>query len=363
MDFGEVDRTGAMDAWTCVVAVAGVATVLWVFAPYLRWWECSWRALEAHVARTSFQCGPGELVHPAWKTPEVELSVVVPAYNEEYRLPHMLDECLMYLEARAASSPGFTYEVIVIDDGSRDGTYEAAMRCGIRLRDRPRAGAAADHRDGKLRVLRLTANRGKGFAARIGVLAARGRFVLMADADGATRIADVELLERALGAGCTLGRDPLGVGVVPFGPSANAGIFAGGLAMPEIAFGSRHHLREETCARRYRVENVLNICFEYTLWALVGSPIYDTQCGFKLFHAPVGKRLFAALHLYRWSFDIELVLLANWFGKRIAEVPVTWIEMPGAQLRFGSGRFGILRDVVLAQCCYLFGVWRASSFV
>ncbi|CAK9071684.1 unnamed protein product [Durusdinium trenchii] len=224
-----------------------VAIVAFFLKPY--WdWRCSCsKPLESQISRTSFQCSPGELVPAPWKAPEVVLSVVVPAYNEEYRLPQMLDETLAYLESRGGAT-SFSYEVIVVDDGSSDGTYAAALSTS---RD-----ASLQH--GEVRIIKLLVNRGKGFAVRAGMLAARGQLLLMADADGATSIRDLERLERALG------------------PKEDA---------PQIAFGSRHHLREEALTKRAWYRNVLMVGFHFAVWILVGGSVKDTQCGFKLFKA------------------------------------------------------------------------------
>ncbi|XP_036913571.1 dolichyl-phosphate beta-glucosyltransferase isoform X3 [Sturnira hondurensis] len=118
--------------------------------------------------------------------PTKRLSVVVPSYNEEKRLPVMMDEALGYLEERQRRDPTFTYEVIVVDDGSKDQTSKVAFEYCRRL--------GSD----KVRVITLVKNRGKGGAVKMGVFSSRGEKILMADADGATRFADVEKLEKAL---------------------------------------------------------------------------------------------------------------------------------------------------------------------
>lgn len=313
-----------MDLYWIILAVLVLfGGVAWLLVPYFDWRAVSAESLEAHVARTSFQFTPGELVPPTWKVPEVSISVVVPAYNEEYRLPHMLDETLTYLESRAAASPlAFSYEVIVVDDGSTDGTYASA------LASRP---TKLTHGVNELRVMQLSKNRGKGFAVRAGMLVARGHLLLMADADGATSIRDLDRLEKAL--------DRCGENGT------------------QIVFGSRHHLKDEALTKRAWYRNFLMVAFHFVVSALVGGPIHDTQCGFKLFHASVGKHMFASLHLYRWAFDIELVIFARILGKRIAEVPVTWVEMPGSKLNLVTGATTMLRDIVLVQVLHFLGVW------
>mmetsp|Transcript_14608 Transcript_14608/g.25875 ORF Transcript_14608/g.25875 Transcript_14608/m.25875 type:complete len:325 (-) Transcript_14608:111-1085(-) len=317
--------------WLGLVAVV-LVLLAWLLVPYWDWRAVNAKSIESQIARTSFKCAPGDLVPATWKAPEVTLSVVVPAYNEEYRLPQMLDETLTYLEGRAASGPAgaFSYEVIVVDDGSRDGTFDAAVSAGSAI------GRGEPHvcRSGELRVMRLTQNRGKGFAVRTGILAARGRMLLMADADGATGIRDMERLEQAFERHGADGTD--------------------------IVFGSRHHLRDDALAKRSFIRNTLMVGFHFVVWCLVGGPIHDTQCGFKMFRARTGKDLFASLHLYRWAFDIELVILSRILGKKVAEVPVTFVDMPGSKLNLVTGALTMLRDIVLLRVLYFVGIWRPS---
>lgn len=327
-------------AWLLIpglgVFLLWVAIILWMLAPYFSWRRSVATSLEAHMARTSFHFRPGELATPPWKPPEVFLSVIVPAFNEEYRLPQMLDETLTYLEARAAANAYFTYEVLVVDDGSFDGTYAAAL--GAR-----RPASLSSHCE--LRALQLSRNRGKGFAVRAGMLVARGRLLLMADADGATSIRDLERLERSLAGG-------RGGGPARSGVYGDDGV--------HIAFGSRHHLQDEARAKRSFILNVLMVGFDCVVWLLLGGRIHDTQCGFKLFRAEVGKHIFASLHLHRWAFDIEIAVLARLMGERIAEVPVTWVEMPGSKLSPVTSAVSMLRDIVATQVFYWVGAWQPA---
>jgi len=201
---------------------------------------------------------------------EPALSVVVPALNEEERLPRTLERIASYLGGR-----GGGYEVLVVDDGSRDRTAERAAA----------AGAA---------VLRNEANRGKGFAVRRGMLAARGARRLMTDADLSTPIEELERL-------CALMDD-------------GHDVVVGSRALP----GARIEVRQPW----YR-ENTGRL-FNLFVRALAVPGVKDTQCGFKLFSAAAARDVFSAARLDGFSFDVEALYLARRKGYRIAEVPVVW---------------------------------------
>ena len=201
---------------------------------------------------------------------EPALSVVVPALNEEDRLPRTLERIASHLARR-----GGDYEVLVVDDGSRDRTAARAESAGAT-------------------VLRNETNRGKGFAVRRGMLAARGARRLMTDADLSTPI---EELDR-LGARMDEGHD----------------VVVGSRALP----GSRIEVRQPW----YR-ENSGRL-FNVFVRALAVPGVMDTQCGFKLFSAAAARDVFSAARLDGFSFDVEALFLARKKGYRIAEVPVVW---------------------------------------
>ena len=216
-------------------------------------------------------------------------SVVIPAFNEADRLPPFLETVVTYFEGR--DEP---YEVIVVDDGSTDGTAEIVEA----------------RRLASVRVLRLPSNMGKGAAVRAGMLAAKGAYRLFADADGATPIVELKRLEPILVAG------------------ADVVIGSRVLVDPGVAVTTRPH--------RVAAGRVFN-----WLVARVGlRGIADSQCGFKAFTAPAAARLFEALSTQGFSFDVELLLLARAAGCRIVEVPVNWADQAGSKvgvLRHGPG--------------------------
>jgi dolichyl-phosphate beta-glucosyltransferase len=212
------------------------------------------------------------------------LSVVVPAYNERARLPRTLQR----LEAFLAGRP---HEIVVVDDGSRDGTAEAA---------RAAAGDA-------LVLLRNDGNRGKGYSVRRGMLAARGARRLMTDADLSTPIEELPRLEAAL----TGGHD------VAIGSRALA--------------GARIEVRQPW----YR-ENVGRL-FNVFVRALAVPGVRDTQCGFKLFTAAAAEAVFSAARLDGFSFDVEALFIARQLGYRIAEIPVAWRNDAATRVRLLAG--------------------------
>jgi len=224
--------------------------------------------------------------------PRVAWSVVIPAFNEARRLPPYLEEIIAFFDGR-----GEPYEVIVVDDGSRDGTAE---------RVRETAGAAP------VRVIPLAGNEGKGAAVRHGMLAAVGAFRMFADADGATPISELKRLEAALVAGA------------------------------EVAIGSRV-VRDPAVAVVARPHRVLAGRLFNGVVARVGLPdVGDSQCGFKAFSARAAETIFGKLRTRGFGFDVEVLMLARFYGFRVAEVAVNWSDKPGSKVgvfKTGPGMF------------------------
>ncbi|XP_062869653.1 dolichyl-phosphate beta-glucosyltransferase [Trichomycterus rosablanca] len=255
----------------------------------------------------------------------LELSVVVPSYNEESRLPVMMEEAMEYLEKRQKKNPAFTYEVIIVDDGSKDKTTEVGL------------GYMRKYGAEKVRVLKLVKNRGKGGAVRMGTLRARGRLILMADADGATKFADVEKVEAGLE---NLSPKPENMA---------------------IACGSRAHLEEKSVAQRSLFRTFLMYGFHFLVWFFCVKGIKDTQCGFKLFTREAALRTFSSLHVERWAFDVELLYIAQCFKIPIAEVAVNWTEIEGSKLVPFWSWLQMGRDLIFIRLRYITGAWRLEA--
>jgi dolichyl-phosphate beta-glucosyltransferase len=225
----------------------------------------------------------------------IELSVIVPAYNEEQRLAPGLRQALEYLARR-----GEPYELLVVDDGSRDATAQVAEAFA------PQG----------VRVVRHERNRGKGAAVRTGLLASRGRKVLISDADFSTPIEEIEKLERSLDNGT-----PLVIG-------------SRGLSDSQI--------RERQPFYREMMGRTFNLLIR--LFGVRG--IRDTQCGFKLARGEEGRRIASELKIEGFAWDVEMIWLARRRGYEIAEVGVVWVNSPDSRVDPIRSSFSMLRDVI-----------------
>lgn len=221
-------------------------------------------------------------------TSSPSLTLVVPAFNEEKRLPVSLARIADWLGSRG---PGLAVEVLVVDDGSSDRTAAVAEKTA--------AGLGLD-----ARVIRLPENRGKGAAVRAGALEAGGGHVLVTDADLSTPIEEVEKLL-----------------------AAGAPVAIGSRAVDATLVKQRQSL--------FRVAS--GKLFNLVVRLLVVSGIRDTQCGFKLFTRDAAREVFSRASVDRFAFDVEALLLARRLGYRIAEVPVLWFNSPDTRVGFGGG--------------------------
>ena len=236
----------------------------------------------------------------------ITLSIILPAYNEQDRLPPYLTSITRYLSQR-----GDPYEIVVVDDGSRDETAERVRQFAV---DAP-----------VIRLIQLEHNSGKGAAVRAGMLAAQGTLRLMTDADGATPIQEIERLEHAL----SQDND---------------------LAIGSRFLGSRDN-RYRVQARWHRT--VLGNAFNRMAQRLGLEGITDTQCGFKLFRKRVAEDLFSVARIDGYGFDLELLYVALRRNYRIAEIPINWTDQPGSKVH-------VIRDG-LRMCRELLAVHRHAA--
>ncbi|KAG0315986.1 dolichyl-phosphate beta-glucosyltransferase [Dissophora globulifera] len=248
------------------------------------------------------------------------LSVVVPAYNESERLPIMMKETLEFLQARAKKDPAFTYEILIVDDGSPDATVRVALEL------------AQLEANKDIRVLSLESNRGKGGAVIQGMHYTRGEYILMVDADGATRFSDLDQLEIKLK---QAERDGLGVAV-----------------------GSRAHLvATDAVVKRSFIRNFLMHSFHKVVYILGIRGIEDTQCGFKLFTRKSAQAIFGNMHVEGWIFDIEMLMIAQQLHIPIVEVPVAWQEIDGSKVSLMRDSIQMALDLLIIRMNYILGIW------
>jgi len=203
------------------------------------------------------------------------ISVVIPAYNEASRLLPTLARVREYFDATAEE-----YEVLVVDDGSRDATARDAE---VAAQDWP-----------QLRVLRQTPNCGKGAAVRMGMLASTGELRLFSDADLSTPIEELEKLRNAIGGKC------------------------------QVAIASRAVKGRQIVVHQPGMRETMGRVYNLLLQFIVLPGIHDSQCGFKLFTAEAVEKCFKPLETEGFGFDAEVLLRARRAGWQIAEIPVRW---------------------------------------
>jgi dolichyl-phosphate beta-glucosyltransferase len=227
----------------------------------------------------------------------VDLSMVIPAYNEARRLPPTLARLRDYLEA----GPD-TYEVLVVDDGSTDDTVSVAQAVA---REWP-----------QLEVLTLPQNQGKGAAVREGMLHARGALRAFSDADLSTPIEELPRLRSHLGGAC------------------------------HVAIASRDAPGSDIQVHQPRWREFMGRTYNRILRLLVLPGIRDTQCGFKLFTSEAAEACFAPLETFRFGFDAEVLVRARRRGWEIAEVPVRWRHVEESRVGGIGDALRMLYDLV-----------------
>jgi glycosyltransferase involved in cell wall biosynthesis len=218
------------------------------------------------------------------------LSIIIPAYNEQVRLPKTLQRIEEYLHENAWTF----HEVIVVDDGSTDSTADSAEAFA---RENPH-----------VRVLRNPGNRGKGYSVRHGMLKARGEWRLFTDADLSSPIEELEKLWAAV----IQGND-------------------------QVAIGSRALDRSLIGVHQPGMRETFGRIFNGVMRAATGLPIADTQCGFKLFRGDVAEEVFSRQTLERFGFDAEVLYIAFRRGYSIAEIPVVWNHVDGSKVSMLTG--------------------------
>ena len=240
-----------------------------------------------------------------------DLSIVVPSYNEEARLPGTLGKIAQYIREQRPNT-----EVVVVDDGSNDGTARVAESFRGKIEN--------------LRVLSNEVNRGKGYSVKRGSLEAHGEIVLFTDADLSAPIEEAEKLLAAL-RNC------------------------------DVAIGSRAMNRELIEAHQSPFREFAGILFNKIVRIILRLPFVDTQCGFKAFRRERCRIIFEQQTIERFGFDPELLYLARHHGLNTAEVPVRWAHSPATKVSMFRDSLQMFADVFIIRWNGLRGRYKRGS--
>jgi dolichyl-phosphate beta-glucosyltransferase len=238
-----------------------------------------------------------------------DLTLIIPGYNEEKRLPRTLSQVQAYLDQW-----GIDYRVIVVDDGSRDGTAAAAEGFGNRFR-----------------VISLPQNRGKGAAVRSGMLSATGRVAAFTDAD------------------------------LPYSlDSLRAGYDLIRAGRCQVAFGARDYDGSKELVRRRLLRRMASGVFRQVVRFLISRDVIDTQAGLKLFSAEAAREIFSRTEIDGFAFDVEVVFLTHHMNLSYRRIPVDLINEESSSLSVWRHTLPMLREVVQVRLRALRGAYEAA---
>lgn len=261
---------------------------------------CAPDALEVHedaAATAAHMQGDTYARYLDWKTHALTtdpyLSIVIPAYNESERIIPTIGAIASYV-----CGLNLPWELLVADDGSKDNTVALCNELELK----------------NLRVLIAPKNGGKGSAVQRGMLAAGGQVILFADADNSTPIEELGSMLKKIDEGY------------------------------DVVVGSRAASGAQE-AHRSLLRRTMSATLRGMIRPIFNLQVSDTQCGFKLFRRQAAQRLFAAQTIMGFSFDLEILYLANKWGYKIAEQPVTWIDAPGSKVDSAKEIKRFLKDM------------------
>lgn len=244
--------------------------------------------------------------------PHMELSVVIPAYNEEKRLGRTFDTIIDFLHRTKRQ-----WEIVVHDDGSRDGTAALVQRYAA-----------------KYPTIRLNpggTNHGKGYAVKHAMLQACGDWRLLTDADLSTPMEEFDKLW----------------------PQTQQGY--------EIVIGSRKIAGAKIEVRQPWLRQRMGLAYSYLSKWFLATPVLDFTCGFKLFRADAAQAVFSRSLIERWGYDTEVLFIAHRLGYKIKEVPVVWRHDEGTKVRLGSDTLSSARELLAIRCNALAGKYQLNS--
>ena len=237
-----------------------------------------------------------------FQKPSLKLSVIIPCYNESDRLHLCTDDIIKCLPT--FDIPIKDIEFIFVNDGSKDDSLEKLK------------AIKTEHTDWNVVILNLPKNRGKGYGVRHGMFHAKGSYLMYMDSDAAASFGAVKILW-----------DP----------------------KYDVVIGSRAHLMKESLIKRSFIRSVLMYCFHLFVYTFGVRSIKDTQCGFKLFKRKAAQLIFKNARIDRFLFDVELILIAEYFGLKLKEVGIPWNEVPGSKMSIIKDSLKMAYDLIILR--------------
>ncbi len=227
----------------------------------------------------------------------IYLSVVIPVYNENKSIKTAIQETIKFFNARS-----FNYEIIIVDDGSKDNTVKIAKE-------------TAEELNSNIIIFKNDVNYGKGYSLKKGIMSAKGEIILFFDADLSTPLkAFDEML-----------------------PFLNQDY--------DVVMGSRHLSESKILVRESKIREFLGNIFTKIVFSFFLKGITDTNCGFKVYRREVGQKLYSLLTINRWGFDVEIIYIAQKYNYKIKEVPVYWSHDAHSKVKIISAVLNTLKEL------------------
>lgn len=240
----------------------------------------------------------------------MKLSVIIPVYNEAHRLHKNILEKTAFL-----NTLDFEYELIMVDDGSNDGTLTILEK--------------EAKKNSKIKILTYSPNRGKGYAVRKGMRKSRGEYIFFIDADGSTPIEYLHSMLSKLE-----------------------------LGEADVVIGSRNLKESNRQVPQPFWRQVLGKIGNILIRKFLSLKVKDTQCGFKGFTREASQKLFSKATINRWGFDFEILVMANTLKLKVVEVPVRWMDSEGSRFQMVGGSITTLLELLQVKLQSLFGKYK-----
>ena len=237
----------------------------------------------------------------------MEISVVIPAFNEEKKLELSLQKIIQYLEKNFEN-----YEILVIDDGSKDNTPEIIQK----------------YKEKKVRMIQNPKNMGKGFSVKLGMINTKYDPLLFTDADLATPIEETEKFLAAINEGYN------------------------------VIIASRNLENSKIEVEQPKYRQVLGKGFPFIVKTFLIADFKDTQCGFKMFTKEAAKKIFPRQTIQGWAFDVEIIFIAQELGYKIKELPVTWVDKGDSKLSPIKDSFKMFNEIIKIKYNSLKGEYK-----